>query len=197
MNYDFYSYITQMQQYMEMQQQRIIKLEHELQRLSEEMENMKKRPPVHVDRIEYKFDQLKVESLDGTLNIGLNPSDLDNIDEFAVNQQNGSQATPGPFLFPERERMIQEIADGIMSELDQMIHETEKQVRITIDPAYKDMIKGDVGRQLVQKIISYIDQTPPNERHLTQLDRIGEKVTERVKTDIQTALTQFISHTNS
>lgn len=64
-----------------------MKLEHELKRLKDELAELKNKPPIHVDKIEYKFDQLKVESLDGTLNIGLNPTDLNNIDEFAVNNQ--------------------------------------------------------------------------------------------------------------
>ena len=34
--------------------------------------------------MEYKFDQLKVETLEGTLNIGLNPSDLQGIEDFSV-----------------------------------------------------------------------------------------------------------------
>ena len=95
-----------MQRYLEAQEQRILQLEQEIKRLSEEVSNLKNKPPIRVDKIEYKFDQLKVESLNGTLNIGLNPNDLNNIDEFAVNNQS-TQATPFPF--PERESIINEM----------------------------------------------------------------------------------------
>ena len=43
--------------------------------------------------MEYKFDQLKVETLEGTLNIGLNPSDLQAIEDFSV--PNGKGKGPG------------------------------------------------------------------------------------------------------
>lgn len=71
MNQDLYSYSKQMQRFLEAQDKRIMKLEHELKRLTDEIAELKNKPPIHVDKIEYKFDQLKVESLDGTLNIGL------------------------------------------------------------------------------------------------------------------------------
>ena len=37
------------------------------------MNSLKEAPSTKIDRIEYKFDQLKIETLEGTLNIGLNP----------------------------------------------------------------------------------------------------------------------------
>ena len=81
---------------LEAQDKRILQLEQELKRLTEEISLLKNKPPIHVDKIEYKFDQLKVESLDGTLNIGLNPSDLNNIDELAINNRD---LPPHTFLF--------------------------------------------------------------------------------------------------
>jgi len=35
-----------------------------------------------IHKIEYHFDQLKIEHLNGTLHIGLSPSDLKNIENF-------------------------------------------------------------------------------------------------------------------
>ena len=60
MNQDLYSYSIQMQRFLEAQDKRIMKLEHELKRLKDELAELKNKPPIHVDKIEYKFDQLKV-----------------------------------------------------------------------------------------------------------------------------------------
>ena len=57
--------------------------------------------------MEYKFDQLKVETLEGTLNIGLNPSDLQGIEDFSVP---GNKGTLHP---KERMSMFTEIESSI------------------------------------------------------------------------------------
>ncbi|MGO4268703.1 spore germination protein GerPC [Paenibacillus sp. TAF58] len=75
----------QVSAYIEMQKQRIDKLEQTVTKLQTDLNALKNQKGVHIDKIEYKFDQLKVERLDGTLTIGINPSLLDNIDDLSVN----------------------------------------------------------------------------------------------------------------
>ncbi len=61
-----------------------------------------------MEKIEYKFDQLKVESLDGTLNIGLNPSNLkETIEDLAVEQNVNVNSIKD--LTPYKERITKEI----------------------------------------------------------------------------------------
>jgi spore germination protein PC len=191
LNSEWYTYSIQLQRYLEAQDKRILQLEQELQRLTEEVSMLKNKPPIHVDKIEYKFDQLKVESLDGTLNIGLNPNDLNNIDEFAVNHQSTS---PPPFQFPNREQVVQEMAETLMSELDEMIQDTEDQVGISLDPSYHEFIRNDVSRQLEQRIIMYFDNSSPMDRAPQQFEHLKENVYEKVKSDIHVALVNFITH---
>lgn len=191
MNYDFYMYTIQMQRYLEAQDQRILKLEQELKRLSDEISVLKNKPPIHVDRIEYKFDQLKVETLDGTLNIGLNPNDLNNIDEFAVNNQ---AIAPTPFPFPEREQVVNIMVEELMAELDDMIQDTETQVGISLEPSYHEFIRNDINRQLEQRILMYFNTSSAMDRSPHQFETLKENVYEKVKSDIQTALSNFITH---
>ena len=191
MNNEWYTYSIQMQRYLEAQDKRILQLEQELKRLTKEISLLKNKPPIHVDKIEYKFDQLKVESLDGTLNIGLNPSDLNNIDELAIHNQ---PASPTPFSFPEREEVVNEMAEEIMTNLDEMIQETETQVGIKLDPTYHEFIRNDVSRQLEQRIIMYFDHSSPMDRAPHQFEQLKEQVYEKVRSDIQVALMNFITH---
>ncbi|MFB7640400.1 spore germination protein GerPC [Peribacillus butanolivorans] len=194
MNHDLYSYSIQMQRFLEAQDKRIMKLEHDIKRLTDEITELKQKPPIHVDKIEYKFDQLKVESLDGTLNIGLNPNDLNNIDEFAVNNQT---VPPAPYLFPGREIVVQEIYNEILSDLESMISDTEGQLRISLEPSYHDFMRQDVERQLHQRINMYFDNLTYPERAPQQRDNIKEKIREQVKSDIQAALIQFITNSQA
>jgi spore germination protein PC len=75
----------QVSAYIEMQKKRIDTLEQTVTKLQTDLSALKNQKGVHIDKIEYKFDQLKVEKLDGTLTIGISPSLLDNIDDLTVN----------------------------------------------------------------------------------------------------------------
>lgn len=60
------------------------RLEQSIQRteqLEKELAELRSKPPIHV---EYHFDQLKVSRLDGTLNIGLSPQAMKDIESFEV-----------------------------------------------------------------------------------------------------------------
>lgn len=55
------------------QQAVINKLNKQIEMLNARIEMAENKPMYHVDTIQYHFDQLKVEKLDGTLNIGMTP----------------------------------------------------------------------------------------------------------------------------
>ena len=93
MNQDIYQILQSMQTYIYNQDKLIRGMQKKIQIFREAISEFQKRPPVHIDRMEYKFDQLKVETLEGTLNIGLNPSDLQGIEDFSV--PNGKGMGPG------------------------------------------------------------------------------------------------------
>ncbi|WP_142383621.1 spore germination protein GerPC [Bacillus sp. V5-8f] len=189
MQNEFHSYTLQMQRYLATQENRIAQLEKSLQLLREELTELRNKPPVHVGRIEYKFDQLKVETLEGTLNIGLNPNDLNQIDEFSIN----GTSPQVPYLFPEREAVIGQITQSIQGQMDDIITESERRAGRPIDSSYREFIKSDVARQLQQRIELYLDRTAPTERVNSQVDQVRDKVTEQIKNDILSAIGNFLT----
>ena len=93
------------------------------------MQELTEKPPVNIERIDYHFDQLKIERLEGTLNIGLNPSDLQNMDEFRI-------PTPFPNLQMVQNRefsnqLEQKILDFIENDLPNMIDDKKKNCNLT------------------------------------------------------------------
>ena len=56
-------------------------------RTSAKIKELGEQPPIKIDKIEYKFEQLKIDSLDGTLNIGLNPLTPDNLEDIIINEK--------------------------------------------------------------------------------------------------------------
>ncbi|WP_409294778.1 spore germination protein GerPC [Peribacillus sp. SCS-26] len=181
------NYFMQLQGYLEYQDKRIRELECALQSLSEEVMKMKEKPAVNVERIEYRFDQLKVETLDGTLNIGLNPNELQNMDEFKVN----SQDINPPYLFPERDAVIDNIRSNLEVYMNTELAENLSRAgadKGLMDPSYIDLLKDDIRGQLPQRISQYLDAAPPQERSPDQLPQLAAKITERLKGDIAQAL---------
>lgn len=89
MNQDIYTYLHQLQQALQAQQTAILNLEDQVRLLQEELNELKNRPSSSVGKVEYKFDQLKVENLNGTLNIGLNPFSAkgQQIEDFQVDTE--------------------------------------------------------------------------------------------------------------
>lgn len=90
------------------QQAVIMKLNKQIEMLNARIEMAENKPMYHVDTIQYHFDQLKVEKLDGTLNIGMTPPNEEfvkevgqlvlpgkgNVSDVVVNQPNSLAKTP-------------------------------------------------------------------------------------------------------
>ncbi|MBN3585448.1 spore gernimation protein GerPC, partial [Algoriphagus aestuarii] len=84
MSQNIFYILQQITQQLERQESLIKQLQKKQRALEKELTEVKEKPVLHIDRIEYQFDQLKIDRLEGTLNIGLNPKDLQDMDEFAI-----------------------------------------------------------------------------------------------------------------
>ena len=63
------SWVQQVMKHMENQQQLINQLTQKIEQLQ-----MNESPKTVIEKIEYHFDQLKIDTLEGTLQIGLTPN---------------------------------------------------------------------------------------------------------------------------
>lgn len=190
---DYNQYLQWLQQTIQAQEQRIIALETTLQKIMQELQQLKEKPAVHVDRIEYKFDQLKVETLEGTLNIGLNPSDLSGIEDFAV--QNQTVSTPfSPKAQMQRTMKIEEaIYQYLETDLPQIIENTQRNLNMEPREDYLSFIKEDIIKQLPVRIdyhlksaakgLSGENEPPPD-----------EAIIEAIKQEIQNGINVFLTH---
>jgi spore germination protein PC len=192
MNQQYNSYLQQLHAFIEAQERRIRSLEATVKKLQEETEVLKSRPPMQVDRIEYKFDQLKVESLEGTLNIGLNPSELQNIEDFAVDNKN----IKAPISPKNHMKRTMEIEDAIYqyleSELPEVLSTVQQKLNVSVDDSYIAFIKEDIKKQLPNRIDFYIKQQQAANRGSQEND--NAEVIEHLKKEIQNGVHAFISH---
>ncbi|WP_338753532.1 spore germination protein GerPC [Bacillus sp. FJAT-52991] len=171
-------------QWIQYQQKQIESLKKTVQALQQEVVELKNRPAMSVDKIEYSFDQLKVETLAGTLNIGLNPAELGAIKDYAVD----STSSHTPKTAQQLPKLLDASREFLETHLDTMISDYEGQLQQSVDPQVKEHMKQDLFKQLPQRISFYLDQCKgePSEKQ-------EEIVLSKIKTDIQQALFAFIS----
>lgn len=99
------SYFHQLNEYLRWQTERIRNLEGRIELIERELDSLKGQRGVTIERIEYKFDQLKVETLEGTLNVGLSPTGLGLNHWMTPRQEAGhrNQYSPIGILCPHSE----------------------------------------------------------------------------------------------
>jgi len=176
------------------QEKRIAALEQTIQKLGTDIAQIGEKPTIHVDRIEYKFDQLKVETLEGTLNIGLNPNDLSGIEDFAV--QNQSLKTP--FSPKEQMRLSMKIEEAIHSYLETdlplIVNDTQRNMAIPPNESYLSFIKEDIIKQLPNRIDYHLKTNSAKVQSANNAPPIEEIVIEALKQEIQSGVMVFLNN---
>ena len=195
MQHDFYTYATEMKKYLEKQEQRILTLETEISSLKTKLQQLTTEKPVTIEKIEYKFDQLKIERLEGTLNIGVNPGE---IEEFNNPSVSGIMSSTADTFTPDQREMVSnqisaEVSAFIDRELSEMIAQHEKQMNLRFEGQYDNFIKEDLFKQLPERIEFYLNNHPYN-KNVEQANEYTEKIIEQIKTDISQAIYHFLQN---
>jgi spore germination protein PC len=196
-------YIQHLHGQLNEQAKRIQNLESSLESIKAEVKGWKEQKRIHIDKIEYKFDQLKVEKLDGTLNIGLTPGA---IDELAVNGQsnsldnesNGSSededelqgSTPVQPASRMQEGLGKELHSYVEEQVPKQVDTLLKQYGLRLDDWHQKMITEDLKRQVDGRIHYYLQQMGQGAT-VDQLSSIRDSVLFRTKNDIRTAITNY------
>lgn len=183
-------YIQQLYDCINKQQEEIIQLQARLAHMANEIEDLKNSPHINVEKLEYKFDQLKIETLEGTLNIGINPSDLQKIEDLAV---------PPPPI-PKNKNTMTDIRDTLANKLNQyieedlknFIYETEKQVGVQHTQEQIIMIQDDIRKQLPARTNHYIQFFNNQDKEQLPEEKLIEKLYKTMTLDMNQAVRTFI-----
>ncbi|MDF2963717.1 MAG: spore gernimation protein [Paenibacillus sp.] len=183
-------YMKQVNDCLHYQSQQIQQLKARVQELDNEINELKKnntQPPVI--RNEYRFDLFKVEKLEGTLNIGLNPTPGaadSSIEEFAVGQTLDTPPVPeqqNPQMF---QGIQEQVHDYLSSDAYRTLEAFEHQYQYPLDDPYRKFIMEDVKKQIDQRIRYYLQKQPES------TDNIQESIIANVKKDIEKTFEAFI-----
>jgi spore germination protein PC len=191
---DYSQYIQWLQQCVQAQERRIAQLEQLVKQMAADLKQLKDKPPIHVGTIEYKFDQLKVETVEGTLNIGLNPSDLQGIEDLAINQA-GMNMPVDPKAQMQRSMEIEDsIYNYLETDLPNIITETQMKLNIQPNDAYLSFIKEDIKKQLPSRIDFHLKAAAAQNRTEENDNVIHENILDAIKQEIQNGVLTFFQH---
>jgi spore germination protein PC len=188
-----HDYFIKLQQYLLWQTNKIKKLEQQLALLEKELQEIKQRPQTTIEKIEYKFDQLKVETLEGTLNIGLTPNGTGAIEDFAVSPEKTIIPQPEPILF----RNIQtKVNNYLTNECKKTLEQLEEKYAYHLDETYRQFILQDISRQVDERIRFYLQQKMNNGYipEANSSEAVEKEIFEKVREDIEQSLESFIKH---
>ncbi|WML51531.1 spore germination protein GerPC [Neobacillus sp. PS3-12] len=191
---DYSQYIQWLQQCVQAQERRIAQLEQLVKQMAADLKQLKDKPPIHVGTIEYKFDQLKIETVEGTLNIGLNPSDLQGIEDLAINQA-GMNMPVDPKAQMQRSMEIEDsIYNYLETDLPNIITETQMKLNIQPNDAYLSFIKEDIKKQLPSRIDFHLKAAAAQNRTEENDNVIHENILHAIKQEIQNGVLTFFQH---
>ncbi|MBJ8104095.1 MULTISPECIES: spore germination protein GerPC [Bacillus cereus group] len=196
MNQDIYTYLNQLQQALQIQQQTILNLEEQVRLLQEELNELKSRPSSSIGKVEYKFDQLKVENLNGTLNIGLNPFSTkgQQIENFQVDTET-LKVNPETEINPDfYQGILQEMHRYLDEEAYSRILHFEQEERTPLDEMYRQMMVDDIKKQMEHRLPYYLSQVQSYEGISTDPDYLRDVIIQAMKQDIDKAFLSFIQH---
>ncbi|WP_186579077.1 spore germination protein GerPC [Aquibacillus kalidii] len=182
----WYDYINQLHTHIQQQDKRIKKLENRIELLESKGQNSQQTT---IEKLEYHFDQLKIERLDGTLHIGLSPEDLKKVDDMSISQPN-----PNSFqkqADPTNQQLASELDSYLMSEGPMMIHQLAQEYSYPLNDAYREMIIHDVRKQLPSRVAHY--QKLASEENVTTNER-NPFIKDKIKKEIDHSLRLFFTN---
>ncbi|MGF7047420.1 spore germination protein PC [Paenibacillus sp. DS2015] len=179
-------YVQQFLNELKVQSEKIQQLEKTLQELQSDVDSLKNNKSANIGPINYHFEQLKIEKLEGTLNIGITPNKENNLEELMVNgQQMGTKDTRKTALF---ERIRPQVVNYIQVEVPEQFYRQAKERNLIVNTQYVHMVTQDLQQQMDGRINEYLAQLPTVQEERNNDDEISASIVEQMKRDIDTAV---------
>lgn len=186
-----YDWPTLLQRYYKTEQQ-LLQLTVQVQSMQKQIDDLKSKSPIHV---EYHFDQLKVNRLEGTLNVGISPQGIQDLQGLELPPaQTWKVEQPDTDAQDEPVRVLQdEFAAYMNGEGLRTLAALERQYAVPLDEAHRARVVEDVKRQLNERVRYYATIKPYPEQG-TDADKRAwhDQVVDKTKRDIQGAFTAYL-----
>ncbi|MCT1400757.1 spore germination protein GerPC [Paenibacillus sp. p3-SID867] len=188
--YDYY--IQQLFHILHTQSEQLSRMEQMLKEMRSEIDRLRQGSEKTIDRVEYNFDLLKIEKLEGTLNIGLMPKDGQSLDDITVNGQPPLELSQSGYSGSELYSNIYQnvsryLEDTVPEQIERMIPEAH----LVLGDEYAAVIIEDVRKQLGDRITVYLKQYQTN-RETMNPQEVEQSIIKQMKSEIASAVEQHL-----
>lgn len=188
--YDYY--LQQLFHILHSQSEQLSRMEQVLKEMRSEIDRLRQGSEKTIDRVEYNFDLLKIEKLEGTLNIGLMPKDGQSLDDITVNGQpplelSQSGYSGGELYSNIYHNVSRYLEDTVPQQIERMIPEANS----VLGDEYTAVIIEDVRKQLGDRITVYLKQYQTN-RETMDPQEVEQSIVKQVKSEIASAVEQHL-----
>ncbi|RRJ65827.1 hypothetical protein EHV15_25095 [Paenibacillus oralis] len=176
------------------QYDKLFLLENEMSALKKQLQALQSMPRQHVEKIDYNFEQLKVENLNGTLIIGISPNDQGTIEDLSVAGKQTEDVSLGQDPGDPTKSSIQtikiEMQRYIKEDIATLLAEkaNHRNLNLTADQLQK--IMDDMSRQIEDRLAFYMAQLQEDANVHDQ----HEQVERRLKDDLVQATDKYIDY---
>jgi spore germination protein PC len=183
-------YLNKLHQMINDQNEKICELELQVKQMKKQINEINAKPQT----VEYKFEQLKIEKLEGTLHIGLGHSaeSKDMIEQFNVGQNTlhmpQQQQMRANIENPGYRDMLKAMDEFFVKEVPVYLRSLETKTKVPLDDAYRIFILEDVQRQVPGRIKHYFAKYEPKD------ERGRKDILQKTKEDIYRGIETFIVH---
>ncbi|GAA0448197.1 MAG: spore germination protein GerPC [Bacillota bacterium] len=183
-NNDWSKYIYDLHEHMKQQENLIQTLMSRVNQLEDSLQAAKSNK---IEKVEYHFDQLKIEHLDGTLHIGLSPQDLANLEDTGFPNQ------------PDIPNYQPPLKQTLQSELGNYLHETGPSIirqlarehSVNLNDGYPSVLIQDIEKQLPGRIAFHENEATQN-GNLKSREELHAYISDNIKSEIQKSLAHFM-----
>ncbi|GGA73762.1 spore germination protein GerPC [Ornithinibacillus halotolerans] len=186
--YNWNQQIYELQQIIFNQSEQVRLLEQKVKRLEQQIQD---NSSPTIDKIEYHFDQLKIERLEGTLHIGLSPNELANIDDLAIPKL--TKTTVHHQLDPNLTTSLNQFVN---QEGPQMIRNLSEKYNKRIDHKLEGDMIHDILSQIPDRITFYEKEAKENHQ-IQSPEQLNHYIMDHVKKEVYISLQKFMEKFNN
>ncbi|GAA0454783.1 spore germination protein GerPC [Alkalibacillus silvisoli] len=146
-----------------------------LQQLSEDDDSEDEQQQTTIDTIEYHFEQLKIETLEGTLNIGLTPQRDLPFEQLDLPKKQG--------LSEIEQHALKELEPFMREELPEKIDTIASEHSVSLTDEWKTLILQDIHKQIPKRLKEYLNNMNPHERMTVESESLSH-ITNHIRKEI-------------
>jgi spore germination protein PC len=199
-----FNWFDEMYKAMCWQSEKLLQLEKELDAIKEQLRSLNSVPKTHVERMEYNFEQLKVENLNGSLLIGLSPGAAEGaegvngagagkIEDLWIQNQHTEDVTVGGQAHSSLSEQIKDdLFRYIRDDIAPSLEGRAKELHVALKEEDAKSIIEDMIRQTEERVQVYLQQEKWGAANNEEARR--RQIIERVRLDVHQAVDSYIEH---